>query len=137
MTNLTHQTRADLRTRIQQGLDIAMHKEDIDFWQCMMDAVEDSASLEGALASIAEHQVICKAALARVKELEEGVWVRATSYHDKKEFNATYHCGEYSHPFVVEAFDHDPGEHTHSGGTPEQFIVKVSIRALLAEGSDR
>jgi hypothetical protein len=62
---------------------------------------------------------------------KDGIWVRATTYHEDRESNASYFCGEYNHPFVVEAFDCDPGEYDHSGGVPGQFRVKVPIRALL------
>jgi hypothetical protein len=99
MTNLTHEDRADLRTRIQQGLDIAMDKEDEAFWQAMLLAVEDSAACDEAEAKLArwkaQKKVNDKAmeltcdglqkqrdtALARVKELEDGLTALQASAH--------------------------------------------------------
>jgi hypothetical protein len=62
------------------------------------------------------------------------VWVRCVSYHEDRPSNAEYRDDEYTHPFVVQVFDEDPGEYSHEGGTPDQFRVCVEVDGQDGEG---
>jgi hypothetical protein len=126
MTHLTHETRADLRTRIQQGLDIAMHKEDVAFWQAMLLAVEDAE--------------LADAALARVKELEKDgfIWVStigwAKSLKERDRALAVEDAArEYVRVHSLNANIEEIEEQIRLAPT----VWKKLCSALLAEGSDR
>jgi hypothetical protein len=67
-------------------------------------------------------------ARAENERLRAGVWVRCTSYHDRRADNASYFCGEYTHSFTVQVFaGDDPGDYMWDRRTPSQFRVKVPI----------